>query len=567
MRYKFFSLLCFVGALLSGCSGQNAKPEYVLDIICPDGYSAPPSTATTEYYCLSRIPVDTYYEQNCPANKYFCPLLEAKRSSEASSSSLPPITSSSVTISHSSLSSSASSIIYYDLLCPLGFSAPADDGMYDYFCVSTISAESYYADICNHSPSGDRFFCEELHTQYIQTGFSSVSGSSSSMAPVAAWDIVCPEGFDTPPATEVASYFCVSREPADAYYANRCDGPSEALFCAELHAIYGQSSSSSGASSSAEGIAGYFADYPCGVDYNALGNGSWQACMTFEDGTAGCVHGDQPTEVVKLKWSDGSDVTNAQQVSGAGYFDVVLVTDAGDTYFGGRTSLDKNSPLFSGVGISGTGGQNTRCAMIRDGDKNDVRCWQNNSDPYRPELPADFNAMQLSANYSDVCALDDDGAVWCWEQKPDNSLDFIDSTPSKAPFSEEIVHVSVGQLSVCGVKYSGGVECLARWDSTTFLPNKGSATDEPVEQPMMYDVVAMQIGFGQGLAVDYGGQARLWKDGLPRLFGTQNAVAAAGDRGAACVLTRFGEIDCMRKDYTTARITQDVKAANPVCPF
>lgn len=399
---------------------------------------------------------------------------------------------------------------------------------------------------------------------------SEIASSSSSTPTVVAWDIVCPEGFDTPPSTETASFFCVSREPAETYYNNYCgDNPAgaERQFCSELHAIYGQSNSSSDSSSSAEGIAAYFADHPCGVDYNALGNGSWQACMTFEDGTAGCIHGQNPSDLVKLTWSDGTPVTNAQQVSGAGYFEVVLVTDNGDTYYGGRTSLDKNNPLFTGVGISGTGGQNTRCAMIRDGDKNDVRCWQNNSDPYRPELPADFNAMQVSANYSDVCALDDDGSVWCWEQKPDNSLDFIDTTPSKAPFSEEITHVSVGQLSVCGVKYSGGVECLARWDSTSFLPNKGSATNVPVEQQMMFDVVATHIGYGQGIAVDSAGQARLWKDGVPRLFALQDAIAADGDRGIACVLSRYGEVHCMDSEYNLRIMTKDLKAATLMCPF
>ena len=410
---------------------------------------------------------------------------------------------------------------YIDMICPEGYSAPRDTDTVDYFCLWTIPAVDYYDQNC----PGDTFFCPKLEQDLNIT-----SSSSSS----------CPSG----------------TEPT--FGGTTCGNDDTCIFAPNTP----------GSPDYTPTIEERFADKPCGVDYDAMGNGSWQACLTLEDGTAGCLHKENRTTFVPLKWSDGSPVTNAAQVSGAGYYDVILVTTEGQLYYGNRTSLNKNAPLFSEGGISGTGGQNTRCAMIEDEGRKDVRCWKDNSDPYRPELPLDFNAMQLTANYSDVCALDDDGSVWCWQQKGDNSLDFADANPTKAPFSEPMVFVSVGQLAVCGVKLSGGIECLARWDSAGFLPSKGSDTSTPVNQTGMEDAIGFQAGFGQGISIHADGSAKLWKGGNATSFaGIANAIAAGGDRDVACALTQDGEVYCLDNSNQLIKITNNIKAKGGACPL
>ncbi len=172
----------------------------------------------------------------------------------------------------------------------------------------------------------------------------------------------------------------------------------------------------------------------------------------------------------------------------------------------------------------------------------------------------------MSANYSDVCALNADGKAWCWEQKADNSLDWIGVNPVEAPFSEPLAQVAVGQLQVCGVKRSGGVECLARWDSSGYLPSKGNQTTVPVAQAGMETAIAFQAGFGQGISVHRDGTARLWKNGKASLFeGVTDAVAAGGDRGVACVLTAGRDLFCLNGEQKAVKVTGAVKARATQC--
>lgn len=432
---------------------------------------------------------------------------------------------------------------------------------------------------------------------------NNLSSSSASSMPVINADIICPEGYRPAPVENV-SFFCVNTAPVSNFETSeQCPGGlSNSQYC--FYPDGGTQSSSSsacpdGQTANQHGNCGYYENYcqihgthsqqclqqcqqdessdtrcdevlanaqtDCPVDYNAMGNGSWQACYTLEDGTAECLHKDSGTQATQVTWDDGTPVTTAAQITGAGYYEVILVTKSGAVYYGDRSRLSQNNFVFAEGGVTATGGQNTMCAIIKDDGQNDVRCWGKDKDPYRPELPLDFNALQLSANYSDVCALNDDNSVWCWEQKPDNSLDFIEQSPTQMPFSEAITYVSVGQLVICGVKQSGGLECLARWSDVGYMPSKGDDTTTPVAQAGMEDVVAYQAGFGQAISIHADGKAKLWTGGAATEFtGISNAIAGGGDRGLACTLTDDGDVYCLNNG-SIVKVNGDKKAAPAGC--
>lgn len=548
MVWRFFGFV-LVSVLLVACGGKdggasNSSPIYY-DIACPVGFLPSTNDPSSRYFCVQSEPALQFFEQNCSDE------------SKVAGDSL--------------------------LFCPQ---------MWEVYCEETgefDSCESANSDPCigmddvvNIDGRCVSTYCPPLnqHLHDPSTCPDNVSSSpiTSSSSASSEWISVvdllhCPEGYGTPPFDGTYSYYCLSRTPPNDYYLQNCGEANNDYFCPLLEDDYcpstgvivvdgGECPTSSSSSSSQQSN-----QELCGVDYDALGNGSWQACYVLQNGTAECLHKENPTQAVQVKWDDGSPVQNAAQISGAGYYEVILITEEGTVHYGSRDRLSKN-PKISELGISATGGQNTRCAMVRENNKNDVRCWDGGSDAFRPQLPDDFNAQQLSANYSDVCALDDDGKVWCWEQKPDNSLDFISANPSIAPFSEEIKFVSVGQLQVCGVKASGGVECLARWDSTNYLPTKGGATNEPVTQNGMSDVIGLELGFDQGITIHEDGKAKFWKSGSPTEFtGVSNAIAAGGDRDLACVLTADGDVYCLNSSRQPVKVNGNQKARNSDCPL
>ena len=420
--------------------------------------------------------------------------------------------------------------VIYDILCPAGATAPPSTAKEEYGCFSYIPQQQYYEEYCQGA--GDQFFCEGLEQDLF--GGSSSAGT-------------CPLGTELIPGTNTCGNFdhacvfgiqteaCIAACQADPNSWDRCD-------------LVNVSEPNSGS---------------CGVDYNAMSNGSWQACWVLADGTAECAHATYKTSPKQVK-RNGDAVTDIAQISAAGYNDVIVVTNEGQAIFGNFEYLPTTSTIESGV-ISATGGQNTACAIIKNGELRDVRCWTKNTPVERPALPAGFDVMQLSANYSDVCALASNGDAWCWEQKSENSLSFAGPAPSKAPFSGPLDYISTGQLSVCGVLRTGGVECLARWDSADYLPTKGSSEINPVIQQGMEEVIAFQAGFGQGISIHSDGSAKLWKNGNATPFnGLTDAVSAGGDRGAACVLTANHEVHCMG-DNASVKVSSN--AAEPACPM
>lgn len=348
-------------------------------------------------------------------------------------------------------------------------------------------------------------------------------------------------------------------------------------------AVSSSPSSSPSTGGEVNDLTAYFAQYSCGVNYTALGNGGYNACFRLEDGTAACTVKDQPATVEPVRWSSGEVITGVRSVSGAGgSSEAIVVTDNGAVYHGRFNSVNP-TPVIESGGVYGSGGYNARCVMTKENGSKGIQCWRDGSAPSAPGLPAGFEVQQLSAAYGLACALNSQGEVWCWLAGGNvgSTLgNLLSETPAKMPFAEPMVQVAAGQTSICGIKHGGGVDCIAGWHDGFFLPgrNDGAGGFELATQ-YTHDVVAFQSGWLQGIGVRADGTAFYspGQFGAPAsndsqfvaFSGVSSAVSAGGDRldsgGAACVLDARGDVFCL-DGGSTVRVTGPVKAAAGSCP-
>lgn len=246
-----------------------------------------------------------------------------------------------------------------------------------------------------------------------------------------------------------------------------------------------------------------------------------------------------------VTWSSGTPITNVAYITGRESIDgVLVVTEDGRAYKGTINSVSE-TPIINQGAISATGGYqaNSMCILIENGDKKDLRC---GSSLTRPNLPTDFDVMQVSAAYGFMCALNRLGEIWCWSAGGGvpNLDSIIGPTPAKVDFGGPMISVSSGQTAICGTKQSGGLACKFSYYDARHLP--AQQVENVAQTPANFHPAgkAMQAGYRASLAINKDGSAVYYNDqsGTGKPLSIGNIVAAGGDRGAMGVQTEDGSI-------------------------
>jgi hypothetical protein len=221
-------------------------------------------------------------------------------------------------------------------------------------------------------------------------------------------------------------------------------------------------------------MASYFSRFACGVDFSAWGSGS-SACFRTPTGGAQCVSYSEakPQTIV---WKDsGQPVANVLRYYGGGmkFGADLLITDSGQAFAAHSGSVLSN-PIVNAGAISGAVAYRQHCLIIKNQQRGEVMCYSNfdGSNLKTVEgLPVAFDAIQLASDKNTdtkMCALNTSGSAWCWQWQAGD--DFFPAAEVK--FSAPVKSISVGDKGVCGVKFSGGIECSNGWSATPeTLPN------------------------------------------------------------------------------------------------
>lgn len=307
------------------------------------------------------------------------------------------------------------------------------------------------------------------------------------------------------------------------------------------------SSSSSGASSTSSGspasdLEAYFSTMPCGVGYEAIGNGGWSACYRLADGSAACNVINNPFDSQTVLWQDGTPVDNVAHINSNDDASVMVVTTDGKAYIG-RYNKVFNTPFVDSHVISTTGGKNPLCLLVGNASQKEVVC-NNFGNLFRPNLPSGFNTVQLSSAYGLTCALNTSGEVYCWADggnMGDGLASVIKQKPSKFPFDEPMVFVSAGQNSVCGVQKSGGLKCKFSFYDNRYLPAKEVKSLAETPDNLLPNIKSFHTTYGMGVAINKDGSA-VYFPGETIISGVGTAVSAGGHRAAMSIVNSDGDV-------------------------
>jgi hypothetical protein len=320
---------------------------------------------------------------------------------------------------------------------------------------------------------------------------------------------------------------------------------------------------------SQEELDAYFADFPCGVGYTAMGNGGWPMCFRTQDGQAACKKGNGTTVEI-VEWTDGTPITGVMQVTGRGADQVVLVTEDGAAYEGRITegvNPDTGKIVDAGA-ITVSGGFKPRACMMIDAEgKRDLVCTDNGSPWIRPDLPEDFDAVQISSTYGYECALNRKGEVWCWGNTPPKFDGILTATPSQMPFDAPLINLSADQTTICGISYFGQPKCLFSPFDSRYMP-VGDAVPGAVIVTLPDDfepnAVLFHGAYSRGVIVRSDGTAAYYTSNGGTELPIPNIIAGGGKRDAVSVLTAEGDVYAVNSG--AAALITSHKAANPICP-
>ena len=314
----------------------------------------------------------------------------------------------------------------------------------------------------------------------------------------------------------------------------------------------------------------YFADYPCGVNYTALGNGGWPACFRTNDGQAVCYANGQ---VRTLKWdADKTPVNGVRHVSGMDSDWAVLVLDDGSAYQV-KTDIgirEGDKIVDSGAIAVSAGFQTRACLMIDAGDKRDLLCTEEKKPWQRPALPEDFDVVQLTSSYKMNCALNRKGQAWCWGH-PDAASDIITATPAQIPFDEPVVNISADQTTLCGVSYTGKPKCITDAFVPGYVPAgaaiPGSGSGQYLADGFEPNAAFLHGAYNRGVVVRTDGTGAYYeKSGETKVeLGLDNIIAGGGKRDSIVVMTEDGSIYSVNGG--NERKVDGFTAQNPVCPL
>ena len=186
-----------------------------------------------------------------------------------------------------------------------------------------------------------------------------------------------------------------------------------------------------------------------------------------------------------------------------------------------------------------TGNAHT-CALDRDGA---VWCWGLDGDgtdeadlnaTHGPERIAFPDGARITAldGYFHSCALDEDGGAWCWGRNTEGQLgvgtrvDAAAPTPVEVPDGVTFTAIATGGYHTCALDVDGGAWCWGR-DLRGQLGDGRTATDHPTSHPVaMPDgvtFVALAAGFDHTCALATDGAAWCWGDDTSGQLGTGGA--------------------------------------------
>ncbi len=175
-------------------------------------------------------------------------------------------------------------------------------------------------------------------------------------------------------------------------------------------------------------------------------------------------------------WQDSRQpVGNVLRYYGGGikFGGALLITDSGQAFAGFSGNVYPN-PIINAGAISGAVAYRQHCVIVKNQQRGEVSCYTNTDGSNLKSvtgLPANFDAIQLAADdHTDnkMCALGTNGRAWCWQwESGDNFF-----PAAEVNFSAPVKSISVGYRGVCGVKFSGGIECTNGWSAAPeTLPN------------------------------------------------------------------------------------------------
>jgi len=301
----------------------------------------------------------------------------------------------------------------------------------------------------------------------------------------------------------------------------------------------------------------------CGVGYAALGNSvSNSMCVRTRAGGAACSDGGNE-KLVTITDSTGAALTDVRYATGGtNWQGAIVVRGDGALYESQGTKL-KGEPLIARGVVSASAGYQHACALIEGALGLDVRCWRAGSTSVaRPALPQGVVVRQLSVTYDFACVLDDVGAVFCWASgaQSGNYSDIRDQ-PQALPLDGPMRFMAAGQREVCGIREDGALRCMGNFAGGQFysVPLLADATFDSGAYP---DLRSVHLGQAQGCFILADGSAECrgqeigqkGREGAPIPFaGAQDVIAAAGNKGQACVLTRDGALYCLRKETGSAQ--------------
>lgn len=278
-------------------------------------------------------------------------------------------------------------------------------------------------------------------------------------------------------------------------------------------------------------IAEYFSQFPCGVDFTAMGSTDSIPCYRTPDGKAECIEYYHPeASILSVNWNDGEPVTDVLHVSGGGGKGggIMVVTTDGKVYAGDQRGVDP-IPVIAAGGIMVTASYTHSCAIIRQNDKNKVLC---KGEGYQAVdgLPEDFDAMQIVSGGFVSCALDATGEAWCWQ---------FTGSAQQWSFSTPMKFISFEKEDLCGVTFDGTVECLGSWSPS-----------EP-----LYDITKIYGARFSLIALQADGHATYYRREISAPFDITDIVASTGtDDHITALSTQNGDVHLLMGDGITEKI-------------
>ncbi|MEV6487528.1 hypothetical protein AB0M20_02645 [Actinoplanes sp. NPDC051633] len=215
--------------------------------------------------------------------------------------------------------------------------------------------------------------------------------------------------------------------------------------------------------------------------------------------------------------------------------------DNAEGQVGDGTTTPRTAPVKVGSKILqvATGADHT--CVIKDNQ--DVACWGRNdvgqlgtgaaggSESTAQPVAGLGDVIDLAAGGDTTCAIDEDGAAWCWGSDADGQVGDAaansgsTATPVKVDTTEEFTQIDVGGRHACAVTEDGAVWCWGS-DSDGQLGDDAAIADHDapvqVKLPPAVDVYTVSAGGNSTCTVTTLGLAMCWGDNDEGQLGVGN---------------------------------------------